>query len=97
MYSPIPEEQFALAVATDDEPSIGTDGDVACVSGDLVAREFFLLHQTKLVSGLVDDDVVVQTLSSDVQAAGMPGEYGYGMHGGIRDVLDGNSNVPLPN
>ena len=93
---PIPEVDLAITVAAGQEATVRADGDVAGISRDGVAGELLLPLEGEAIFGLVHHDLVVQTLASPVLQGRVDRHDGDGVHGRVRNVFDGNANVPFP-
>mmetsp|Transcript_23881 Transcript_23881/g.42736 ORF Transcript_23881/g.42736 Transcript_23881/m.42736 type:complete len:254 (+) Transcript_23881:149-910(+) len=93
----IPKQELPITIPTTNKPSIGTNGNIARVSRDIVTLHFFLSLQTVPIPRLVDNDAIIEALTKHELFAGVHGNDRHGMHGGVRNVLDWYSNVPFPN
>jgi hypothetical protein len=93
----VPEEELTIAVPAADETSIGADGDIAGVTGDIVTLHLPLSLERVPLPCLVDDDAIVEALADEELLAGVHSNHRHGVHRWVGDVLDWDADVPLPN
>lgn len=92
----VPEEELTVAVPAADEASIGADGDIAGISGDVVTLHLPLALERVPLPRLVDDNAVVEALADEKLLAWVHGNYRHGVHRRVGNVLDWDTNIPLP-
>mmetsp|Transcript_20003 Transcript_20003/g.43077 ORF Transcript_20003/g.43077 Transcript_20003/m.43077 type:complete len:211 (-) Transcript_20003:1371-2003(-) len=93
----IPKEELSIAISTAYKSSIWTARNVACVSCHIVPFKLLLPLQCVSIACLIHHNAIVQTLCKKILLTRMHRNHRHGMHRRIRNVLDWNSNIPLPN
>lgn len=92
----VPEEKLAVAVPTADEASIGADGDIAGITGDIVTLHLPLALERVPLPRLVYDNAVVEALADEKLLARVHSNHRHGVHRRVGYVLDWDTNIPLP-